>query len=950
MSEQPAYIALDLEATGGGADDEIIEIGAVKFAGEQALDRFETLVRPSRPVTLRVQELTGIRNVALHSAPVFAAVRAKLAAFVGDLPLVAHSVELDRERLQRQGLALANPGYDTYELAGILLPGLAGYGLAAVAEELGVETNGQHRALADAETTRLVFQKLFARLAALDPRTLKSLNMLLAQSTWPLRFLLREAERQTGADALSRPIPAPGELSDDGLPLARPAPDITPLEPSGAPKPLDLAALHAVWSPTGPLAQTLPNFERRPQQEEMSAAIGRAFNTEGRLLVEAGTGTGKTLAYLVPATQWALQNGERVVVSTNTVNLQDQIRAKDVPDLERALGKAVRVHVLKGRGNYLCLLRWADFRNRRPGGAPLSPLESRVLVKVLLWLGQTTTGDVADLNLTGEEQALWGEIAATQDTCINDACRFKQRRSCFLFAARRAAEAAHLLIVNHALLLSDLAADNAVLPEYQHLILDEAHHLEEQATKQLGFDLQRRDFYALLGEVYSAADPARPSGLTQDLLRALPRGDAAGERTIERLLETERTVERAREAGARFFAVIAAFAAGYSEGGRAAQERPGGYERQIRLTSRERAHPLWPGVQGGWEDLGVVLAELQELLERIAQDLDTLNESLQSDLERQALLLSALNRRLLQARVEVEALVQSPAENRVYWLSQGEQVEALGLHSAPLNVGELLAPLLFAPRQTVVLTSATLTVHDRFEYVQGRLGLEDAETVQIGSPFDYRRQALVYLPEDLADPMAPAYTGQVHQALIEFASASRGRCLALFTSHAALRAAYRAIKGPLEAKGIVVVAQGLDGSRNQLVQTLRTHHATVILGSASFWEGVDVAGEALSALAIVKLPFTVPSDPVFAARCEQFDRPFDQYAVPQAVLRFKQGFGRLIRTATDRGVLLMLDRRVTSKYYGRQFLESLPDCALKRGKLREIAHVTAEWLGRGPLS
>lgn len=937
------YIALDLEATGGGDDDEIIEVGAVKFRGEEVLDRFHTLARPRRPLTPRVQGLTGLRTSALQTAPTFADVRPALVEFLGDLPLVAHSIERDRQRLQRQGLTIINLAIDTYDLAGVLLPGLAAYGLVPVAEALGLAVAEAHRAMPDAELTRAVFLALLDRAAQLDPRLLLQLNELLAQSDWPLRLIFREAERLGRETAFDRPIAGtPVAYAPDGLPLRR-GNEAPPLEPAYASRPLDLDALQALWGPQGPLARGFPNYERRPQQEEMSAAIAATFNGGGRLLVEAGTGTGKTLAYLVPAAQWALQNSERVVVSTNTVNLQDQILTKDVPDLQRALGTRFRVHVLKGRGNYLCLLRWADFRNRRPGGAALTSLESRVLAKVLLWLSRTSSGDVADLNLTGEEQRLWAEINATQETCTNESCRFKQQRTCFFFNARRAAEAAHLVIVNHALLLSDLAADNGVLPEYAHLILDEAHHLEDQATQHLGFDLARRDLFMLFDELFARNDPQRPRGLTQDFQRLLPRSEAAGLRAIDELRQAEEQVERARAAAGRFFAAVAAFLAALAETN---PVRGGaGYERHTRITPDVREHRRWPALTAAWEDLGVACAEIQTRLDHVAQALASFPGGGREDWERQSLLLTALAGRLLEIRAQLHALFTEPDDNRVYWISQGDSADAVGLRSAPLNVGELLDTKLFAPRRTVALTSATLTVNDRFDYIRGRIGLDhDEPAIQIGSPFDYKRQALLLLPEDLVDPAAPAYSAQVNDALIAFAGAARGRCLVLFTSHAALRSTYRAIKAPLEQQDIAVVAQNVDGSRSQLVQTLRARHATVILGSSSFWEGVDVAGEALSALAIVKLPFTVPSDPVFSARCEQFERPFDEYAVPQAVLRFKQGFGRLIRTARDRGVLLVLDRRVTSKYYGRQFVRSLPPVTIGHPKLNDVGQVTKEWL------
>lgn len=526
---------------------------------------------------------------------------------------------------------------------------------------------------------------------------------------------------------------------------------------------------------------------------------------------------------------------------------------------------------------------------------------------------------------------------ATQETCVNDACAFKRRGQCFLFNARRRAEAAHLVIVNHALLLADLISNSRVVPEFQHLVIDEAHQLEQQATSSLSVILSRRDLTALLSDLMPPeSERSHQQPLLLRLHRYISNDTVSSARLLQDIEATGKAAQEVRAASDYLFNALEGqlFLNGASTS-----------EEILRVTQQVRATEQWQIVMTAadhWNDLA---SHLHERLDSLQDKLEKLPQTVREGIEEHRGLLASLAQRWREVRSQLSGLVDTATDDhKVYWLS-GSQGQPLTVHSAPLDVRSVLREQLYEPCDTVILTSATLSVDRSFTYITDRLGLNQrAATLSIPSPFNYREQVLLLDLEDLLEPQAPQYTVQLHQALIEFARGSEGRGLVLFTANATLRAAQRAIAPELARDGITVLAQGIDGSRQHLVATLRHQQRVFLLGSASFWEGIDVPGEALSALAIVRLPFAVPTDPVFAARSEQYARPFDEYAVPQAIVRFRQGFGRLIRRATDRGVLLILDSRIRTKSYGRRFLQSLPQCTRRTTTIRHIHTETAAWL------
>ena len=939
-TDRPAtYVTLDLEMTGLNPDlDAIIEIGAVKFEGYRVLETFQTLVNPYREIPAFIHRLTGIEQRSVDRAPPLAAVAGQLLEFVGNLPVVGHNVAFDLGFLSRSGVELRGDAYDTWDLASVLLPYAASYSLPILAPGLGVEHSEAHRALNDAQATHKVFMALMGLADRLDPAVLSYIGPMAARARWPTGLLLG-AVSPVGDGQVSRLGVVGIDLESLGQRIRSPHRAPKPRSEIPAVGPEEVASYLA---PGGLMARAFPGFEHRPQQIEMARAVAEAIDNSAHLVVEAGTGVGKSLAYLLPAAIHSLRNGARVVVSTNTINLQEQLIQNDIPALVGALEEEgivprgeLRAVPLKGKANYLCLRRW----NHVAGGDGLSVDEARVLSKTLVWLQDTGTGDRGEINLAGRDAVTWGRIsAAEKGQCPG----MRGEGVCFVRAARDGADGAHIIVVNHALLLTDMAMGGGLLPEYRHLIIDEAHHLEEAATQQLGFQVSQER----LGEELDAL--GRLISSVRVLMRGPsvsgPQGSRAGELVEE--LESRWSI-RARADWDRLWNVIDGFFTAHQE-----RDRD---QFQMGITRSTRAEPGWSEVEIAWENVDLGLGDGTTQMERLRRFLETLSLESQEHLDALMMEVSTWQGEIEELQRNLKVLLAAPAEEtRIDWMArvQDRRGDSSGgssivLHSAPLNVGPELQERLFSKKDTVVLTSATLSTEGNFDYIRDRVGLYEGEELLVGSPFDYRRAALLLIPSDMPLPDTWEYQQAMEGVLVELARALDGHTLVLFTSHSALRGAAKAIRGPLEAEGIQVLAQGVDGSPRRILQSFAENPKGVILGTSSFWEGVDLSGGVLKALVLARIPFHVPTEPVFAARSAQFDNPFQQYALPQAVLRFRQGIGRLIRSSRDRGAIVVLDRRITARAYGKAFLDSIPPCTLKSGPLSAVPGSAAEWVGKG---
>ncbi|GAC1541984.1 MAG: helicase C-terminal domain-containing protein [Herpetosiphon sp.] len=935
------FVVLDVETTGLQVGvDEVIEVAAVKFQGTKVLETFQRFVKPRHSLPIKIAQLTGISETDLAAAEPFHQIAPLFVRFVQSYPVIGHSVGFDIRMLAAEGLRLNQRSYDTFELATLLLPGQPSYGLGALAKSLNIDLARAHRALDDSEATRQLFLHLLQRIESLDDSTLQEIVRLSASLDWGPRSLFEQVARERAFGALSRPITAtvPTELGVSWR-------EMTPMEANGNVAPLDGAAIERFFGESGLIARAVGGYETRQPQMAMTDAVVTALNEGNTLLVEAGTGTGKSLAYLVPASQYAAARGQRVVVSTNTINLQDQLFGKDIPALQHVIDHAT-IHaspyspeqftaaLLKGRGNYLCLRRYLQLR-QTPN---LQPDQGRAMIKLGLWVGTTTTGDRAEVALQEEENRTWSDVNVTLDTCTGPRCPHFDR--CFFYAARRTAESAHLIVVNHALLLSDLKAEGKVLPAYDHVVIDEAHHLEDVATDQLGWRLEQGELLRVLDTIWTSGGARIVGGLLSELPNSF-RGSGATPADLDRAegfaAPIRLEVERARLATHDLWNRLRSWIG--------QQGRETGNETRVRLTASVRRQESWIALQQAWQQVMLPLADVGRGLAKLEEHIRSLEDAALNDYDALVLQLSSLANWVIDTAIAGSALMYGDDE-QIQWIAFDRQRDQLTMNAAPLHVGKALAEQLFAAKETVVLASATLSVNNSFTFVKERLGLVDApiSELQLASPFDYERSTLLYLPTDMPEPQERGYQAALEQALIELARATGGRMLVLFTATTALRQTYRAIQEPLEEHDIVVLGQGLDGSRRAVLQRFKEHPRAVLLGTSSFWEGVDVVGDALSVLVVCKLPFAVPTDPVFAARSELFTDPFNEYGVPQAILKFKQGFGRLIRSKEDRGVVVVLDRRLLTKRYGQAFLQSLPGTTTERNTLRQLPLSAARWL------
>ncbi len=926
-------VSLDLELLDGEFGTEIIEVGAVKFRGSETLGTFSELVRPAAALSFRIEALTGLSQADLERADPPAGVLSRLSSFIGGAPVVGQSIGLDVDHLRQAGLALANPRLDTFELASLLRPGLPAYDLLSIAHHLGVLGEAPHRALPDAMLARSVFLALVDEAAKLGLDILGHVTRLTAPLDWPLKLVFAEAQRYRVRELVSSGDPAQAGAGQGPLPPLQTPILADRLALHEQRVPLDTGTLEASLRPGGALESAIAGFEERPEQRAMLAEVARAFNDGEILLVEAGTGTGKSLAYLLPALTFSVANSQRVVVSTNTINLQDQLYHKDLPDLLAATGLPARIALIKGRNNYLCLRRWLSLLR----ADDLSAVERMFLIRTLLWLPRTATGDRAELRLTSGEEEAWGKVAAIVEACSPLRCPFHREGTCFVARARGAAESAHLLIVNHSLLLADVITGNQVLPEYRYLIVDEAHHLEDEATAQLSRRVTEREAARRLSALFEAA--GGPSGLLPDVSSLLRRPGGVGPKSEElaRLIERgQGQVAAVRGGMHRLLEQLAALLHGRAKAGDGASVT-------LRISQGTRAQPAWSEIDVLWSEAGRDVLALQRTLTDLV---GALEESRAEDDRLEAIVGELAGQAVYwdETRAHLTGVIAETRADKVAWLSLG-QVGELGVNAAPLHVGDTLRDQLFGRRDAVVLTSATLTTEGSFRYLRGRLGLSEAREVVVGSPFDYRASTLVYLPSDGAEPYQPGYQRLVERVVLDVGTELRGRTLVLFTSHSQLRTTYSALRDTLDARKVILLGQRVDGSsRTRLLETFKSGQACILMGTSSFWEGIDVVGEALSCLIVARLPFAQPTDPIVEARSEQFEEPFTEYSIPQAVLRFRQGFGRLIRSKSDRGVMIVLDGRLRTRRYGRAFLESLPGCEVRLGLAAEAGVVARTWI------
>lgn len=934
------FIVIDLETTGHNPDtDAITEVGAVLIEDRQIKKVFSSFVYTDKEIPQYIQQLTGIKSEMLVDAPSLEEVMGQLLPMMEGAVFVAHNASFDLGFIQN---ALDEVGYrrlsgqaiDTLDLARILLPMAQSYKLSHITEDMGIVHEKHHRAEDDAVATANLLIQLLQQLEQMPIIYLQRTSELIKHFLPDLYLLLE--------NVLATKFNRVNDDDEDNfaifnqIALQRTEDYVEGTDDYK----FEYEQFQAIFSEDGLLFHQFPNFELRPSQKEMSQAVWDAFTDSSHLMVEAGTGTGKSLAYLIPALIWAKEHQEKLVIATHTINLQEQLFDRDIPLLKEIMPFSFSATVLKGRNNYLCLRKF-EYELLQSNYSQIKKEETVDLAQMLTWVALTKTGDAEEINLSLTGRDLWSQVKSDSDSCLNRYCPWF--RSCFYHRARQNAQLADLIITNHSLLLTNLKSDHRILPAFSRLVIDEAHQFEGVASKHLGFELNQYQLFSLLYRQYKDAKNGFLIKVISELLQSQDPDNAVIANQIQNHLIP--TISKVEGELYNYFNVLGDFV-----NNTVARQDSG--RKTLRITSSLQENELWQEIFLLSENIYLELTEWVNQMEEVLQKLKAADaeESVVADF-------AGHLKDIKEAKLNFSEWNNASKKNMVFWVEtavKGRKNSSY-LIAAPIDVGPYIREFIFDKLDSVILTSATLSVNNSFAYASQELGFteEDQELrkVKLSSPFDYRKQAVLCIPKDFPKLLdsEPLYTEQLVKNISDVAISFNGRTLVLFTSHQMLQKVYGKLKETLDPLNIKVLGHGIDSnSRSKLTNRFVNDSQTVLLGTNSFWEGVDIPGEALSALVIVKLPFTPPNHPIHEAKTEKLKEehrnPFMELSVPQAVIRFKQGFGRLIRTQRDHGVVIVFDRRIVESRYGSYFIKSLPDLGILYKPFGEIIDQVENWL------
>ncbi|WP_339168840.1 ATP-dependent DNA helicase DinG [Paenibacillus sp. FSL H7-0943] len=951
------FAVLDFETTGTQSVGEIIQVGLAIIEEDRSISRvYGSYVKPGTPIPPFITGLTGITEDDVKDAPELDEMMMELVPLLDDVVLVGHNVAFDFHFLQN---ALDRCGYlpfqgrilDTIDFLKICFPSLTSYQLGSVSAHFGVTHDRPHQADSDALATALVLLKCLEELYELPLLTIQRLCELFTEEDsdlgWYFDGLLREREAET--------LQPEGDLTFYRQ-LALAVGDWTELAPprdEHAENPLaNLSFTDYMDEVTKRLKDTLPQYESREAQDIMINEVMTALAEDKHLLIEAGTGTGKSLGYLLPAIYQSVRTNEKVMVSTHTINLQDQLRERDIPLLTQVVPFPFKAAIFKGRGHYLCLRKFEHKINKKDF---ISPREDALTAaQMIVWLTQSESGDDEELNLSGRGGDFWETVASDTDSCLGRSCPWF--RKCYYHRAKHEAGIADVVITNHSKLFADVKAGHQLLPAYEHLVIDEAHHLEDVAGKHLGMHMKHFTVAHTLSRLYKDSRNGQLPALRQILQSSGSEEASEWSGVIDRIYPDLLTVKETWDAlSDKLFSLLPERSdAGAGEAGQLV----------MRLLPARKPKD-WDELVALENTMNLTLSDIIRKGDKMLNEMR--DQESQSSADSLVTDISGLFKDLASIREQVRFFMGLNDDNVVYWLEANGNYrsKSLQLYAVPVDVSSQLKELFFDKKKSIVLTSATLSVDKSFQFMIDNLGLNEAVeegrlmTSLLPSPFKYREQALLVIPRDF--PSVKGSVGDARfvdtlvQSLSEAAKTTRGRMLVLFTSYKMLRQVYDPLKEALASQEITVLGQGVEGgSRSKLIRRFQDSAASVLLGTSSFWEGVDIPGEALTCLAIVRLPFQPPNHPLAEAKSEllqaQKKNPFMKLSVPQAVIRFKQGFGRLVRTAQDRGIVIVYDTRVIESHYGKYFLYSLPGPKMEHMLTDQMVPRIAEWLEDGGAS
>ncbi|WP_211200015.1 ATP-dependent DNA helicase DinG [Salicibibacter cibi] len=906
------FVVIDVETTGNRLQDgdRIIEIGLAVVWNGQVTKTFSSFVSCDRKIPSFVSRLTGITEDDLMDAPLFSELAPDILNDLDGACLVAHHIDFDLHFLNNELVEAGYEGFrgdvlDTVEMARMLYPTLDGYRLASLADQFNLSHENPHRAGSDAEVTAHLLLLMLKKLDALPHVTLQQLEACTTDMYRGLHLWVYDAMKT--ARTRHRKKASTYDIYQDFALKKQTATraEVKATIPFNA---------EDFFGMNGALANVSPSFEHRDGQEHMADNVYACFADGKHLIAEAATGTGKTLAYLYPAVVKSREKNRPVVIATETVALQQQIKDRDVPLLEKGLSLPIEATVLKGRSHYLCLQKFAHFLEQIRGTRQASYDEQLSAAQLLIWLTETETGDVEELNLPNGGYALWDELKSDPESCTHSNCAFFSR--CFYPRTKENARQADIIITNHALLFTDHFQGTRTLPAYEYLVVDEAHHLEEAAGRHLGATMSYQHFMRL----YNQFGVQEHAGLFADISVLIDRHPTAV--SADWLSERKRELQSLHHEWNQLFTVLQT---AIVKNDKRTREKSEVYIPDDVLNAH--VFDVWKRTEAGGND---VIRAWRSLIRTLK------NEALAPAEETLLQKVNTLCNDLEEAQTILASLLTSEEKNEVYWAESdaNKRPDRLRLYRRPINISEQLAGDFFSNTKSIILTSATLTVKGSFQYTIDQLGLTNAqpECLQLASPFQYEKQAQLLVPEDFPDIRLDGeerFTDAVAHFICSLTSCVNGRMLVLFTSHQMVKDVSKLMKPHMQDLSYSLFAQGVNGdNRSKLVKQFRSHERSILMGTTTFWEGIDLPGEDVRALIIVRLPFAPPDDPVYMAKAKQIEadgsNAFSRLALPRAVLRFKQGFGRLIRTKRDRGLVFVLDKRLIQARYGKVFLRSLP--------------------------
>jgi len=920
------YVVVDLETTGNSPKkgDKIIQFAAVVIEDGEIVERFATFVNPKQEIPVFIEQFTSISNEVVANAPDFSMVAPEIISMFKDSYFVAHNVPFDYSFLQEE---LASCGFenfhcltiDTVELSRVMLPVADSYKLGQLAETLSLTHENPHQADSDAEVTAEILLKILHKIEQLPLVTIQKLYSLSNYFKSDIRDILQEIIDEKSTRAIR-------ESTFDiyrGLALRKHF-------KQGEKKP------QKSNSYTEAFHQMIREASFRQGQLEMVQTILHALETNQHALIEAGTGIGKSMAYLLPAIYISKTKG-RCLISTNTIQLQQQLLERDVAKIREMLSFDFEVALLKGRGNYLSLRKFEQILYEETDNYD----EVLTKAQILVWLTETETGDIDEINLPSGGKLLWERVKSTYNHPEYEDTIWESR--CFYEKARMKAQKADILIINHSLLLQDLYHNFEILPSYDYLIIDEAHHFEALAKRQGGQHIH----YLTIHSVFTRIGLLETNELlakSSELMKRIGFNADTFIRVNQILKDMKATISD-------FFKMIRSHVL--------AKQKPNNLTNRVQYLyhAKHESSVYWQEAYEQLTKCNILIKELKNIVQ-YQKDFIIQHKSLLTPIQLGLCNDYSLGIDLLVEKCSMleDFLKVEDTENNITWIEIDPKgpVNSATLFAEPMDVSEFLADQFFTYKKSVIMTSATLTVDDTFTYMIHKVGLNDFQpiTLHIPSPFNFEQQAAMMVPTDV--PLIHSvsddeFVDTIADRISEIAVRTNGRMLVLFTSNEMLQKTYMKLKNMSKLEEFVLIAQSISGgSRAKLTKNFQAFEKAILLGTSSFWEGVDIPGKDLTALVIVRLPFTPPNDPIFAIRTKEIEEKggdsFRELSLPEAIIRFKQGIGRLIRSDSDKGIIFILDRRIMTKYYGKKFIRSVPRMQFYHQPLSQLLEKLDEWL------